>query len=332
MNRSKKLRWRWWTAALTLAVMTLMLASCSKETTQPHIAEAKKQVALVLKTQHSDFWRTVRTGAEAAAKEFNVELIVEAPVQEEDVAGQVKYVEEAINFKRDALVLAANDGAALAEPVKRAAAQRMPVIAIDTEVETGKTEAFIGINHYEAGRKAGKKLAELLGGKGRVALVSYKPDARNAAERERGVLESLAQHPDIRIADKTYCYSDQRLCGEHARQLVQSAEPVDGIVALHAVSSIGVAEEIERLGLQGKVKVVTFDSTLEDIEYLQEGVIQATIIQNPFSMGYLGVKYAVDLLGGSKKVPARYDTGTTVIDQNNMFWSDNQKLLFPFVK
>ncbi|MED4605491.1 substrate-binding domain-containing protein, partial [Paenibacillus validus] len=114
--------------------------------------------------------------------------------------------------------------------------------------------------------------------------------------------------------------------------LVQSAEPVDGIVALHAVSSIGVAEEIERLGLQGKVKVVTFDSTLEDIEYLQEGVIQATIIQNPFSMGYLGVKYAVDLLGGSKKVPARYDTGTTVIDQNNMFWSDNQKLLFPFVK
>ncbi|MED4603917.1 substrate-binding domain-containing protein, partial [Paenibacillus validus] len=136
MNRSKKLRWRWWTAALTLAVMTLLLASCSKETTQPHIAEAKKQVALVLKTQHSDFWRTVRTGAEAAAKEFNVELIVEAPVQEEDVAGQVKYVEEAINFNRDALVLAANDGAALAEPVTRAAAQRMPVIAIDTEVET----------------------------------------------------------------------------------------------------------------------------------------------------------------------------------------------------
>ncbi|WP_281884976.1 substrate-binding domain-containing protein [Paenibacillus sp. YYML68] len=318
---------------LLAAGLLLTLSGCngSDYDTKPHRSQEQRQIALVLKSQTSDFWKTVRTGAEAAAKEFNVELFVEAASGEEDVQEQLQLVEQAVHYKRDAIVLAANDGMALAAPVNRAAAAGIPVISIDTELHEAKTAAFIGIDHYDAGRKAGEKLAALLGGAGRVAIVSFRPELRHTAERERGVLEALQRHPGIRVIAKAHCTSSETLCVEQARELLEDDEPVNGIAALHAVSSLGVARELERLGLQGQVQVVTFDSTQEDIEYLQEGVIQATVVQNPFTMGYLGVKYAVDALQGAK-LPERYDTGTTVIDQHNMFWTDNQKRLFPFVK
>ncbi|WP_010495701.1 substrate-binding domain-containing protein [Paenibacillus elgii] len=314
---------------LAALLCLLLLTSCGSENTEPHIAEPKKQIALVLKTDNSDYWKTVRTGAEAAAKEFGVELSVGAPKREEDVQGQIQLVNEAVNYKRDALVLAANDDQALAEAAGQAAERGMPVIAIDTEIDSPRVRSFIGIDNFEAGRKAGLKMASLVGNRGRIAVIGFKPSVRTTEQRERGVLDELAKHSQMKVVEQVECASDPAPCARQIRRLLQ--EPVDGVVALHAISSIEVVRAIGELGLEGKVKAVTFDSTAENIESLQEGVIQATIIQNPFSMGYLGVKYAVEALEG-KKVPARFDTGTKVIDQDNMFWSDNQKLLFPFVK
>lgn len=67
------------------------------------------------------------------------------------------------------------------------------------------------------------------------------------------------------------------------------------------------------------------------MESLQDGTVQATVIQNPFSNGYLAVKYAVEALEGAT-IPERVDTGTKLIDLENMLWPENQKLLFPFVR
>ncbi|WP_159886631.1 ABC transporter substrate binding protein [Paenibacillus puerhi] len=322
-----------------LAGMAVLLAACvlasscssGSADAQPRKGEEKRQIALILKSGESDFWQAVRNGAEAAAKEFNVELIAEATADEEQVSEQVRRIEEAVHYRRDALVVAANDGKAAAAAVERAAAARMPVVALDTEVESSRVHAFIGIDHYEAGVKAGSKLAELLEGQGRVALLGFKLEESNASERERGVRAALAAYPAIRVGETAYCASNGKLCELQAAELLGQDEPVAGLVALHAASSSGLARQIDRLGMKERVKAVAFDIEQEDIEYLQEGVIQATVAQNPFSMGYLGVKASVELLRGGKP-PERYDTGTTVIDRSNMFWSDNQKLLFPFVK
>jgi ribose transport system substrate-binding protein len=95
--------------------------------------------------------------------------------------------------------------------------------------------------------------------------------------------------------------------------------------------STAAAEQIREMGLSGEVKLVGFDNSPEELEWLQEGVIQATVIQNPFSIGYLGVKTAAEA-ADRQHVEKRIDTGTKVIDAVNMFWSDNQKMLFPFVQ
>ncbi|MFD0679622.1 MULTISPECIES: substrate-binding domain-containing protein [unclassified Paenibacillus] len=309
----------------------ILLLSCSAKTEVVTTPETKKNIALVVKMQTGDYWKTVRMGAEAAAKEFNVNLNVLEPKDEEDVSGQIALVNESINAGTAALVLAANDYNALAEVTEQAAGQRIPVITIDSEVNSSKVRSFIGINNYDAGRKAGRKLIELTGDHSRIAVMSNGKDSRNSVQRERGLMEEIAQYPDVQVLKKEYCFSDKKLCGDQTRKIIEEHSKIDGIIALNAISSLGVANEIQKLGLAGKVKVITFDNTPEDIEFLQEGVIQATLIQNPFSMGYLGVRYAVEALGG-KKIPEFIDTGTKVIDQENMFWSDNQKLLFPFVK
>lgn len=318
------------TCCLILLLLLPVLSSCSRaaETGAP---EQTKNVTLIMKKKSGDYWNTVRMGAEAAAKEFSVNLKVLGPDYEGDVTGQIALIDQAVKDGMDALVLAANDYNALGETVDRAAATRIPVISIDSEVNSSKVRSFIGIKNFDAGQQAGKKLIQLTGERARIAVISFGQGGRNALQREQGLLAAVANYPEIRVNKTEDCSMDVKRCDEMTVSLLSEPNFIDGIVALDAAASVRVAAETDKMGLAGKVKIVTFDNTPEDIEYLQEGVIQATIIQNPFSMGYLGVKYAVDAMEG-KKIAEFKDTGTKVIDQENMFWSDNQKLLFPFVK
>ncbi|UUZ92829.1 substrate-binding domain-containing protein [Paenibacillus sp. P25] len=273
--------------------------------------------------------RRYRWGPRRRPKELGVRLNVQATENEDDVAGQLAIMDKVLREGTDAIVLAANDFNALAEPVDRAASQRIPVIAVDAEVNSAKVRSFVGINNFEAGRQAGEKLAALTGGQARVAVLVSGRGPRIWKSGRRGSLAALSAYPGIQVIAKEDCSTGPRLCEELTVPLVKNK--VDGIVALNAVTSIGASKIVESMGAGGKVKLVAFDSTPEELERLQDGVIQATIIQNPFSMGYLSVKHAVDAMSG-RKVPERLETETRVIDAENMFWSDNQKLLFPFVK
>ncbi|SDO98643.1 ribose transport system substrate-binding protein [Paenibacillus sp. yr247] len=311
-------------------VAVISISSCTRQTeTTP--TEQKKHLEVVLRSQNGDYWKTVKMGAEVAAKEFDVTLDFRAPGDEADVKGQIALMEQSISSGPDAIVLAANDFKELSEVVDDAATLGIPVITIDSEVETRKAKSFIGANNYEAGQMAGKQLIKLAGTSGQIAIVSFKQGERNTELREQGLLDEISKYPDIKVIDKVYSLTDRELAAQLTHNIMEKHPQLDGIVALNEISSIGVADAIQRMNLQDKVKIITFDSTSEELELMQEGVIQATIIQNPFSIGYLGVKNAVEASKG-KKVPSRVDTGIKAIDLGNMFWSDNQKLLFPFIK
>ncbi|UKS26742.1 substrate-binding domain-containing protein [Paenibacillus sp. HWE-109] len=314
--------------AILIAVVSV--SSCSRQDEMTP-AEQKRHLEVVLRSQNGDYWKTVKMGAEVAAKEFDVTLDFRAPGDEADVKGQIALMEQSISSRPDAIVLAANDYKELSQVVEDANAFGIPVITIDSEVESRKAKSFIGANNYEAGQLAGKQLIKLAGTSGQIAIVSFKQGERNTELREQGLLDEIAQYPDVRVIDKVYSLTDRELAAQMTQNIVAKYPDLDGIVALNEISSIGVADAVQQLNLQDKIKIITFDSTSEELELLQEGVIQATIIQNPFSIGYLGVKNAVEAAKG-KKVPSRVDTGIRAIDLTNMFWSDNQKLLFPFIK
>ncbi|MCT4565650.1 MAG: substrate-binding domain-containing protein [Maledivibacter sp.] len=313
-----------------IIILCLSLAACNKSAVV-NKNEQKRNIAFIVKMKSGDYWKTVKMGADTAAKEFNVDIDFNAPYGEEDIEGQIELVNRAIDNKADAIIVAASDYNGLVEVIEKAYDRKIPIIIIDSEVNTEKYNSFIGTDNFDAGKKAAEILISMIGKKGNIAIMGFVKGTGNGEQREKGFSNIISQYSGINVISKEYCLSNIERAVILTKKIIRENEDVDAIVALNAISSIGVAKAIDEMNLAGKVKVVTFDSTPEEIEYLEGGVIQATIIQNPFSMGYLGVKNAVKALE-KKDIKKRIDTGSKVINIENMYLPENQKLLFPFVK
>jgi ribose transport system substrate-binding protein len=198
-------------------------------------------------------------------------------------------------------------------------------------VNTEKINSYISTDNYAAGKKVGEKLLELTGENSHIAIMNFVEGAKNAEQREEGVLSAISNSTGAVVVAKEYSYSDEELAYRLTKKLIRQNKVLNGIAALNDTSAEGVAQAIEELGLSGKIKLVAFDSSSEEIEYIEKGVIQATVIQKPFNMGYLSVKYAAMAARG-ERIPKNIDTGSILIDKQNMYLSENQKFVFPFVR
>lgn len=318
---------------LSLCLMILcffLINGCSKNVDL--INGDKKNIVLIAKMNSGYYWASVKQGAETAGREFNVNVNFMAPDDEEDVDGQLKLVNQEMEGKNmGALVLAASDYEGLKVVTEKIYDQHIPVIIIESEVNTKKINSYIAMDNLEMGKQAGNELISLAGKKCNVAIVSFVKGTRNAEQRKEGLLEFIKQYPGIKLVATEYCLSDSKLAYQLTKKIVSEHKEVNAIIALNAVSSEGVAEAIDELQLSNKIKIIAFDNTPKEIDYMDKGVIQATITQNPFSMGYMGVKFAVDVINGHS-IPKYYDTGSKIIERNNMYLPENQKLLFPVVK
>ena len=314
---------------LLLLFSTLFFTACTKS--YKTNSDQKKNIEVIVKMKNADFWNVVKMSAEAAGKEFDVNVRFDAPESEKDIDGQIRMVEQAIDSKADALVLAASDYERLVSVVEKAVNSKIPVIVIDSALNSHKIKSFIATDNVDAGRKVGEKLVELLGDKCKIAIINFVKGAAPADQREEGLLNILNKYPDIKIVAKEYCNSDTLLALQMTKKVISENGEIDCIVGLNAMSTVGVANAIKEMNLGGKVKVIGFDSTLEEIDLIEDNIIQATVVQNPISMGYLGIKYAVEAIK-NKSIPKVIDTGSKVIDKTNMYAPENQKLLFPFVK
>lgn len=315
-------------ATILICVGLSLVYGCTKTEGQD---TPKKTVQLVAKKNDSSYWYTVMLGAEAAGKEFDVNVKFSAPLNEDDINEQVDIMNKAIEDKVDGIVLAASDYKKLVPVTERAIEAGIPVVIVDSELNSSKVSSFIATDNKEAGELAGERLAELTKGKADVAIVSFVKGTAPAMQREQGFLEAIEKYPDIKVVTTEYSLSDEKRANEVTKEIIKKYGKIDAIAALNGYSAIGVARAIEELGLSGKVKVVAFDNFTEEIDYLEEGVIQATVVQNPYSMGYLGIKNVLDVLN-KKDVSKHINTDSKVIDKGNMYTRENQKLLFPFVE
>ena len=291
--------------------------------------EEPKKISLILKTEGGDYWKNVRRGAEVAAKEFNVNVDFTSPKDENDIDGQITLVSAAIERKTDALILAPNDYNGLVNVTEKASRKKMPVLIIDSKLNTNKISSYITTDNVKAGEMAGEKIVSLSGASSKIAIINFVQGSSNNKERERGLLHIISKYPQIKVVYMDYVSPDSESAAVLTKKLVLGDDKIDTIIALNYVSSIGVAEAINEMGLEGKINVITFDNTPEEIEFLEKGVIQATVTESPFGLGYLAVKYAVLNLQG-KEIPKYMDTGLVVIDRKNMYLPENQKILFPF--
>ncbi len=313
-----------------LAVM-LVLGGCSS--TESGGSESGKSdkplnVALVVKSIDSEYWLTVKAGAEKAAEELGVDLSFKGAPTETDISGQINIVENAVNQHMDGIVLAASDTKALVAPTERAIAADIPVVTIDSGIDSDKPQSYIATDNEKAAQEAAKTLADMVGEEGEVAMVSFVPGAATAVMRETGFKDGIEEFPDMEIVTTQYSQSDKAKALAVTGDIMTANPDVTGIFATNNKSALGAAQALKQKGLQDKVDLVAFDADPDEISALKEGTIDALVVQNPYMMGYDGVKNVVKAING-EEIDKKVDTGVTVVTRDNLDDDEVQKLLYP---
>ena len=309
---------------LALAAL-LVLAGCNK-------GPQKRRIAVVPKAAAHIFWQTVHAGVVAAGRDLNVEIVWNAPTAETDFSRQIQIVDSMLAQRVDGLAVAASDRTALNASLDRAAQLGIPVTVFDSGVDSTNYMTFLATNNYEAGQMAARKLAELIGGKGKIAMVQHMPGSNSTMDRERGFEDVIRKEfPDIHIVAQQYGMADHSKALSAAENILTAHTDLSGIFCSTEPSSLGTSQALKERGLAGKVKFVAFDSTDKMVEDLRAGVIDAMVVQDPFKMGYEAVKTVADKLNGHTP-PKKIDLSGRVVTKADLDKPDVHALLFPDVQ
>jgi len=292
-------------------------------------AQDKLSIAVIPKGTTHEFWKSIHAGAVKAGDELGVEIIWKGPQREDDRELQIQVVEDFISRKLSGIVLAPLDDKALARPVKEAMKRKVPVVIIDSGLQGKDYVSFVATDNHKGGMLGGERLAELLGGKGKVILLRYQEGSASTMERERGFLEAMKKHPGIEIvSDNQYAGATAETAYQKSEDLLTRFKDVNGIFCPNESSTFGMLRALKDAGLAGKVKFVGFDASEPLVAGLREGNIHGLVVQNPFKMGELGVRTIVAHIKGEKVEP-RIDTGVAIVTPENIEQQEIKDLLSP---
>lgn len=299
--------------------------------------EVKYRIAVIPKGATHEYWKAIHAGANEAAKELGgIEVLWKAPEKEDDKSGQIGIVENLVNEKVSGIVLAPLDATALSQPANEAIDAGIPVVVIDSGLDNApKLSSFVATDNFKGGQMAGEELARLLGGKGKVVMIRYAEGSASTMEREKGWLDAMKKYPDIKIvSDNQYAgptVESAQKTGENVLGSLKKPDgslDIDGLYCPNESSTFGLLLVLQDNKWAGKIKFVGFDSSEKLVEGLKSGDINGLIVQNPFKMGYEGVKTMFEVLE-KKTVEAKKDTGATLVTKENMEQPDVAKLLNP---
>ena len=288
---------------------------------------ARTTVAVVPKGQVHVFWQTVRAGAEAAAKEAGVEMVWAAPQVETDYTGQASIVEDFINRRVSALVLAPSHQKALVSVAERAADAGIPVVVMDSALDSTRPVSYVATDNHQGGVLAAREMGRLLGGKGKVAVVGITAGSGSGLERESGFQETIQKEfPGIELLGLQYSDSDRSKALSVSEDFLSRAPDLAGMFGSNESAAVGVFRAVQNRGKKGQVKVVGFDASSDLLEALRDGTIEALVVQNPFRIGHDAVVAAIAAIR-RQPVEKRVDTGVVVVTKENLESAQVQEVL-----
>jgi ribose transport system substrate-binding protein len=307
-------------AWIALAAL-LLLTACNQS--------RKKQIAVIPKSTSSLFFQPVHAGANAAGEEFNLEILWSGAASETDYSRQIAIVDSMITRHVDGLAIAASERNALNHSLERAAAANIPVTIFDSGVDSKDYMTFVATDNVEAGRMAGRKMGELLGGKGTVALILHAPGSYSTMDRENGFKEVIAKtYPGIHIVAEQYSGGDRAKAMGVSEDILTVHGDLSGMFGSSEPCAVGAAQALKARGLAGKVKLIGFDASEGLIKDLKDGVFDALVVQDPFKMGHEAVRTLADKLAG-KSPEKRLDLNAVVVTRADLEKPDIHALLYP---
>ena len=276
----------------------------------------------------NDFWKSLILGAKMAAKEYNAEIGILAPSEENDVERQNELLKEAIEKKPDAILFSPSSFIESDALLKEAKEDGIRIGFIDSYTKEAIQDLTVATDNLEAGEKLGKFAATLLGPEDQIAVVAHVKGVSTAVEREEGFRKGLGKLAD-NIVEVVYCDSQYEKSRQLTVELMKKYPNLKMIAGMNEYSSVGAARAVKAAGAKDRIQVVGVDSSQEAVQLMENGVFKGLVVQKAFKMGYMGVKETVLMLRG-KKYEKDVNSGCELVTPENMYSSEIEKLLFPF--
>ena len=296
----------------------------------------KLTIAVIPKGTSHEFWKSIHAGSLKAAKELSaqgtqVEVIWKGPLREDDREQQVQVVEGFSSQGVNGIVLAPLDNRALVRPVEEAQRAGVPTVIIDSALASDSIMSFVATDNRKGGKLAADRMGELLNGKGKVLMLRYQEGSASTQDREDGFLEELkAKYPDIELISSDQYAGATRDTAKRASEnlLNHFGDKVQGIFTPNESSTAGMLLALQDIDKAGKVMFIGFDTSEAFTQAMRNKQLHGIVVQNPFNMGYLGVRTMVEYLMG-KGIEKRIDTGVTMVTPENLSSPEVQTLLHP---
>jgi ribose transport system substrate-binding protein len=319
-------------AFLLLVTVILLRTACDDRPSNASVSSPsqRRQIAVIAKSTVNAFWKAVEAGARQAAQEANVEIIWTGPDAETNHTQQAAMVDNMVNRGVAGIVLAPTNVDALVRPVESAVARGVPIVIIDSPVNTQKPLSVIATDNYAAGRQAAEALIKAIGSNrrqgGSIIMLRYLEGSGSTEARERGFVDRIKQEAGLQLAESAYTKGGGSTTDAAdtadallRRYLKNGEVEADGIFASNQPTAIGMLRKIDQFRAQGTTiaaAYVGFDSHEVLLAGVREGKIAALVVQDPKQMGYLGLQTMLRHLNGEKVDPNVATSTATVTKEN----------------
>jgi len=313
----------WKVSATVLLAAVGIFSSCQKSLHE----ETERYIFLASNTS-LPYWQEAKAGFIDAARGIGVKAEFTGP-ETYSPQEELEAFQKAVAQHPSGIAVSPARPEIFNDAINDAVKSGVPVICVDSDAPESHRILFIGTDNYQAGVISGKRMGELMHGKGQLVVITI-PGQLNVDERVRGLTEALKRYPEIKIIRTLDDKGDARSANDQVSALLEAKEKVEGIVCVEATGGPGAAEALHRLNLGGKIPIVAMDNAPETLDFIADGVIAATVVQKPYTMAFYTLRFLDDLhhnivhefkdwkTAPVSPLPTRVDTGTAVIDASNL--------------
>jgi len=291
-------------------------------------AQQAVYIPVISKGFQHQFWQAVKLGAERAGKDYKVVVTFEGPETEAMVDKQMDMLQTDLSKNPSAIVFAALDSKAAIPLLQQAKARKIPIIAFDSGVDSDIPVTTCATDNVAAAALAADKMAELIGGSGKVGVIIHDQTSRTGIDRGTGFLNRMkTKYPNIQIIGPQYGGGDHLKSTDLAKAMIQANPDIKGFFGANEGSIIGVLNAVKELDMVGKIVVIGYDSGKQQIDAIKSGEEAGAVQQDPIGIGYKAVEAAVKTLKG-QKVPKFIDTGFKWADKTTIDNPDVAAVLY----
>lgn len=317
---------------MVIAVTTLLLVGLTSGLIQaqagPFQGRQDQEYWMVTFMSGYSYWQECWRGFKDAADLLGVKASYGGSTRF-DLNESLTELEQIAALKPAGIAVTAMDPDAYAPIIDRAIDDGVAVVTFDIDSPKSKRYTFLGTEDYQAGATAARFVAEDLGGKGKVAAIGSITQS-NIMARINGFVDTLeADYPNIEVVQVVESGQDDTVAASNATSLLLTNPDIDYVLCALAIASNGAQQAIRELGLQGRVKIITFDTETVTLDAIRDGRIAATISQAPYCQGFWSMVYLYfihnDLITsvddwaakGFPSLPYAADSGSAVVSIDN---------------